>query len=204
MRFTLILSTLLLFGLTCQALADEKGEILFADDFATLDPGWGEPDDEFLGAHNKKLIFEPAQARTEYRLHEGHKFEDADIRVKVTQASGEPPRGAGVAFWCDKFRGYVATLESNGDFRVVKITGTPLSPAVKQTPAEAVKKGLNQVNQLRVVTKGKTATIYVNGQQVASFKGSPPEGGGRVGLYATSGAVPCRWEFSDFVVRKPE
>jgi hypothetical protein len=203
MKFTWMLSALLACGLACQARAEEKGEVLFADNFATLDPGWGDADDEVLGVQNKKLVFQFAQAGDKHALYQGKMFEDADIRVMVNQTSGEAARGAGIAFWCDNLRGYVAKLRSDGNFRLENLSATPLSPPVHRMLDKGVKKGLNQVNELRVVTKGMTATIYVNGQEVASLK-AKRKYGSMVGLVASSGAVPCRWEFSDFVIRKPE
>jgi hypothetical protein len=69
---------------------------------------------------------------------------------------------------------------------------------------DSVKKGLGQPNEMRIVTKGRLATVYVNDTQVASFKGFPPDGGSMVGLFAESGDKPYTWKFSDFSVRKPQ
>src|SRR4029077_8622739 len=62
---------------------------------------------------------------------------------------------------------------------------------------EAINKGIGQVNRLRVVTKGRQATAYINDKQVATFNGQPPQGGGRVGV---SGGSPENaqntWQFT--------
>jgi hypothetical protein len=67
---------------------------------------------------------------------------------------------------------------------------------------DEVLKGLGQVNQLRVVTSGKSATVYVNDKQIATFKGFPPTGGSQIGLQADSGTEPYTWAFSELSVRK--
>ena len=70
---------------------------------------------------------------------------------------------------------------------------------------DEVLKGIGRVNELRVVTQGKTATVYVNEKQAASIETDAlPEGGSKIGLYAGSGSEPYSWSFSDLVVRKPQ
>jgi hypothetical protein len=40
---------------------------------------------------------------------------------------------------------------------------------------------------MRVVTKGKSATVYINGKEIATFSSQPPEGGQLVGIKCPSG-----------------
>ena len=68
---------------------------------------------------------------------------------------------------------------------------------------DAVAKGVGPANELRIVTLGKTATLYVNGKQIATLKGFPPAGGSRIGLHAESGQTVYTWKFSDLEVRRP-
>jgi hypothetical protein len=44
--------------------------------------------------------------------------------------------------------------------------------------SDAIKKNAGDVNEVEVRLSGKTGTAYVNGTQVATFNGQPPEGGG--------------------------
>ena len=66
---------------------------------------------------------------------------------------------------------------------------------------EAINKGLGQANKLRVVTKGQAATAYINDQEVTTFNGQPPSGGGCVGV---SGGSPENaqntWQFTNLKV----
>ncbi len=66
------------------------------------------------------------------------------------------------------------------------------------------KKGVGAVNTLQVQTKGKAATLFVNGQQVGTFTGAPPSGGGVVGFtVSTSLTGADTWDVSDFSVAVP-
>ena len=53
----------------------------------------------------------------------------------------------------------------------------------------ALKKGEGAENQVKVVTKGNQATIFINGKEVVSFPGQPPEGGSLIGFAGSSGAA---------------
>ena len=54
------------------------------------------------------------------------------------------------------------------------------------------------------MTKGNQATIYINGKEVISFSGQPPEGGSLIGFKAGSGpGAPNSVAFSNFQVVQP-
>lgn len=205
MRIPFVSSALLMLCLGIQALAAEEGPILFSDDFSTQDPGWGEVDDEYLGIENHKLLMQAQKGIERSQLYQGDVFEDVDVSVKVTETSGDVDVAAGIIFWAKDYTSYyVVKLCADGDVAVERklSKGRYLKPVEWKT-YNAVKKGLNQVNELRVVTKGAIATVYVNGEQVAALKGSPPAGGSLVGLMASSAEGQfSRFEFSEFVVRK--
>ncbi len=204
MKLAMFATIPLLLCLGFVMLAADEETILFSDDFSTLDPGWGEPSEQ-MRIEGKKMILQPKVNMSFTDLYQGNLFGDADIRVKVAQTGGQSDRPAGVAFWGSGYDNYyVAELTTEGRFGVVRMTqGRWLYP-IESKEQHAVKKGLNQENELRVVTKGNTATFYLNDEQVASFKGFPPEGGSLVGVCAESGAEPYEWSFSDFSVRKPK
>jgi hypothetical protein len=55
-----------------------------------------------------------------------------------------------------------------------------------------------------VVTKGNQATIFINGKEVVSFAGKPPEGGSVIGFRACSGPEGSNSvAFSNFQVVQP-
>jgi hypothetical protein len=203
MRFAL-LSAFMLSVLGSLALAADDPSILFSDDFSTLDPAWGNADANMQVAGGK-MVLKPQVNGSYTALYQGTTFDEVDVRVKITQTEGMADEPAGVVFWAvDYDNKYEAFLQADGNFSVVRgVKGKFLNPVAWKVQ-DAVKKGLNQVNELRVVTKGHMATVYINDKEVASFKGFPPEGGSEVGLHAESGTAIYTWTFSDFVVRKPQ
>ena len=57
---------------------------------------------------------------------------------------------------------------------------------------------MGKSNALRVQTKGNTATLFINDQQVGSFTGTPPAGGGQVGFYSESLSTATSTDTFDF------
>jgi|GEM_PF-446482 len=185
--------------------APSESGVLYSDDFATLDPAWIS-----LGAHadfiqvdDHKLIFTPATGRTVTPLYQGTAFGDVDIRVTVVESQGKTDRRAGIIFWGSNIpaESYLATIQTDGTFGVMRYSGGKLLTPVAWQASDAVNQGVGQANQLRVVTRGKSATFYINDRQVVTFKGFPPSGGGLVGLMAGSGDEAYSWQFSSFSVR---
>lgn len=83
------------------------------------------------------------------------------------------------------------------------INGRRLYP-VQFHDCEVVKKGLDTVNEIRVVSKGNSATVFVNGKDQTTFKGHPTSSQNMIGLYGDSGAEKAyTWKFWDLLVRKP-
>jgi len=67
-----------------------------------------------------------------------------------------------------------------------------------------IKKSVGQTSQLRVMTKGNQATVYINDTEVVTFKGQPPQGGSLIGVKGDSPEKSqAVWEFSDLKVTKP-
>lgn len=185
----------------------EQDPVIFSDDFSTLDPAWGNADAAKY-VEEGKLVLKPSATRTSITRYQGSTFNDVDIRVRILQTDGATGGSAGIVFWGDNAMSehvkseYYAELRPDGGFAVSRYEEGKWLYPVPATVPNGVKKGLNQANELRVVAKGRRATIYVNDTQVAAFNGFPPDGGAIVGLFAQSGAQPDTWRFSDFVVRK--
>ncbi len=62
-------------------------------------------------------------------------------------------------------------------------------------------KGIGQINNLRVVTKGRQATAYINDKEVVTINGQPPQGGGCVGISGGSAQDSQNtWQFANLRV----
>jgi glucose/mannose transport system substrate-binding protein len=173
------------------------GDILYEDNFTSLDPSWGTPG-ERLSVQDGKLTLKPAQNTTQSILNQSNVFDDADIRVDVIVPEGDVNIPGGLIFWAkDHSNFYCLCIDAAGYFKISHyVTDRWLQP-VGWTENAAIAKGNGQVNKLRVVTKGRQATAYINDQQVAAFNGQPPPGGSCVGV---SGGSPENaqniWQFT--------
>jgi uncharacterized caspase-like protein len=185
----------------------ESSQILFQDNFATLDPAWG-PHSSNLSVQNAKLILQPELNNSFTAINQANLFEDLDVRVKVNLAKSDNPRyGGGVIFWAkDSTDYYYLLVTGEGWFSVQHWVNQRSSLPVQWRESAAIKKGIGQINQLRVVTKGNQATVYINDTEVVTFKGQPPQGGSFIGLIAFSPEKAQNknlWEFSELKVMKP-
>jgi hypothetical protein len=175
-------------------------ELLYADDFATLDPGWGEASEQKSVAGGKLLVRIDSELVLR-SLYQGKKFPDADVRLKITEVKGETDQPAGIIFWgTDRDNHYSALIRPDGKLYVSRrMNGVWIRP-ISIRECAGVKVGTGQTNELRVVTSGPTATIYVNNQEAVAFRGFPPAGGQRIGVQAASGSEPGEWTFADLRV----
>lgn len=180
----------------------ESSQILFQDNFSTLDPAWGSN----LSVNNGKAVIRPEITMRYLSLNQANIFEDIDASIKVSTAkSDDPSWGGGIAFWATDYNNYYwLAINGNGLFTVQRrVKGRDLQP-VPWRENGAVKKGLGEWNHLRVVTKGNQTTIYINKTEVVTFKGQPPQGGGFIGVFGDSPKNSQNvWEFSELKVMKP-
>ena len=177
------------------------GDILYEDDFTNLDPSWGTPGD-ILSVKDGKLVLKPALNTTQSVLNQSNVFDDADIEVEVTFSSGDPIVAGGLIFWAKDYTNfYCLCIDAQGSFKISHfVTDRWLNP-VGWTESEAINKGIGQVNKLRVVTKGRQATAFINDKQVIVINGQPPQGGGCVGISGGSAQDSQNtWQFANLRV----
>ncbi len=177
------------------------GEVLYEDNFTNLDPSWGTPG-EILSVKDGKLILKPALNTTQSVLNQSNVFDDADIAVDIILSAGDPIVPGGLIFWAKDYSNfYCLSIDANGSFKISHfVTDRWLSP-VGWTKSEAMNTGIGQVNNLRVVTKGRQATAYVNDKEVVTINGQPPQGGGCVGISGGSAQDSQNiWQFANLRV----
>ena len=177
------------------------GEVLYEDNFTNLDPSWGTPG-EILSVKDGKLTLKPALNTTQSVLNQSNVFDDADIAVDVILSSGDPIVPGGLVFWAKDYSNfYCLSVDANGSFKISHfVTDRWLIP-VGWTKSEAMNNGIGQVNNLRVVTKGRQATAYINDKEVVTINGQPPQGGGCVGILGGSAQDSQNtWQFANLRV----
>jgi len=183
----------------------KSSDILLEDNFATLDPGWGAATSNFSAANGKLTLQADLNAGL-VGLNQSNRFEDMDASIKVNMAkSDDQAWGGGLVFWATDYDNYYAVLVSaDGQFTVRRYVNARSLAPVDWRESPAIKKGVGQVNLLRVVTKGTQAAVYINGTEVVTFNGQPPQGGGFIGVKGSSAEKSqIVWEFSELKVAKP-
>jgi hypothetical protein len=165
-------------------------QVLLEDNFQTFASNWGTPDD-FHSVKNGQMVLSPPLNLINMYFSSGNIFNDMSACVDVAIATGGPKlinTFGGIAFWSvDVNNTYYMGVGPTGTFSVSRYAGGRYFSIVGWSANPAVKSGLNQVNHLRVVTKGTQATLYINDKQVAIINGQPPQGGSEIGLVASSG-----------------
>lgn len=184
--------------------AADEVEPQFEDNFESLDPSWGEG--KGYGVKDGKFFIELQPQKYQSVLNEANVFNEIDATVLVTTNQlDDPTKGdAGLVFWGqdnDNFHALMVTID--GRFCVERLSGGKRwSWPVDWKPADAIKKGIGETNELRVVTKEHNVTVYINGTQVATFKGQHPDGPSMVGMMAESWSKePTRYEFAQLKVK---
>ncbi|MBW3598986.1 MAG: DUF1080 domain-containing protein [Planctomycetes bacterium] len=185
--------------------AGQEAEVLFEDDFAMLDPSLGVPD-QSLEVKDNTLIRRLPGNYTWKGLYQSFVFDDADISLKVRLPQATPNKSvaAGLAFWARDYSDfYTFEILENGNYRVGHLVGGRWLFPVPVRRCEPLNADLSQWSELRVVTLGRHATFYVNGQKLVSLVGDPPSGGGTIGPYLETWADAGAAEYASLKVVVP-
>ena len=182
------------------------GKVLFEDKFTSLDPSWGAPG-PIMDVKDGKLIITPEKNTSQTILNQANVFpNDVEASFAMTFVKAPAPTwGSGLVFWAKDYNEYYAVLiNAEGWFAVQRyVAGRYLLP-VAWRESDAIKKGEGAENQVKVVTKGNKATVFVNGKEVISVSGQPPQGGTLVGFKVASGPEGANSvAFSNFQLVQP-
>jgi hypothetical protein len=158
------------------------GELLFSDTFDTMTKTWGQPD-EFMKVEGGQLVINEKDGNF-YVATSGPTYRDVDFcaTFKPTDSSDPASSYAGVTFWgqdVDHF--YTFQMTVDGYATVYQYTGEWKS-IIDDTAVSSIKQGVGAENELRVVTKGDTATLYINGERFNSITGVLPNEGQHLGF----------------------
>ena len=203
-------AVIVVFGLAIAgpaAAACDSANALFEDNFESLDPVWGAADNG-MSAKDGSLVLKPAAGYWRFVPSESDLYQDVSVCVDATIAATPKEDGAsslGILFWFADFNNlYIFEYYATGGFDVERLSKGKWLLPVPYTENPAIKKGAGQTNQMEVKMKGKQATIFINGTQVAQFKGVAPPDGGKVGLAAQSPAEGvATYKFQNFIVSEP-
>ena len=197
----MIIGMVLLFANTCLA-----AKVLFEDKFATLDPSWGAPT-AIMNVKDSKLVITPEKNTTQTIINQANVFpNDAEITFNLTFVKIPAPTwGSGLVFWAKDYSEYYALLiNANGWLAVQHHTANRYLLPVAWRETTTIKKGVGAVNEVKVVTKGNKATIFLNGKDLITMSGQPPQGGSLIGFKVASGTDGANTvAFGDLKVTQP-
>jgi hypothetical protein len=142
------------------------GQILYQDNFDTLDPSWGAADQSFT-VKNGALMVSAAAAMTTARSNTKAHYGDFDVCLLAGSPLSPNAAGSGgLIFWASDARNfYVLAVSSGGSYAILRYTAGEVSAPVPWGPTDALKPGAGVWNALEVKAVGTTATIVINGRK---------------------------------------
>ena len=205
-RGLVLAAALLLAGGAPAAAVCPGPDVLFQDQFETLQPTWGEASPA-IRIDNGQLVLAPPAGTYVWAVNSAGLYDDVDMCVSVVTVTGldDTMAKAGPVFWYEDVNNfYVFEIAPNGKASVWRRQRGKWLAQVKWQDVESANKGDGAVNELRVTTTGGDATLFVNGAEFSRFSGSPPENGQQIGLFAGSpDAGVASFAFDDLKATKP-
>jgi hypothetical protein len=197
------------------AAATCPGTVLLQDAFTSVNPAldataYAQSKIAIAGGKAEVSLLQPGFGRTEE--YTGTRFGDVNVCASISTPATDKSEGqlAGIVFWAADYGAfYVFEINpANGQYSVAQRAeaGTWTYP-VSATASTAITQGMGATNTLEVATRGTTATLMINGQQVGTVTGTPPAGGGLVGYYGCSQTTATgtdTFDFSDFSASSPQ
>jgi hypothetical protein len=147
-------------------------------------------------------LLQPGMSRTEEYF--GSRYGDVNVCVTVGTVVTDKAENetAGVVFWAADYTSFYdfQVNTTSGQFDVAqRLASGQWNVALAWTPSQAIVQGMGKTNALRVQTKGNTATLFINDQQVGTLNGTAPAGGGQVGFYGQGDGTDTL-QFTNFAV----
>jgi hypothetical protein len=184
----------------CKAGADS----LFEDQFSTLDDPWGQF--ENYDVEDGQLVIKPPAGFNTSTINNSSLYDDVDVCVDVTaQAPAQQGDCGSIIFWAVDYDNYYAfQVSTDGQASFWRRQRGRWLNQVSWQNAQGIEKGATVINELRVITKGKTAKLFINGTLFKDVKGQPPKDGALIGLLACSpNNASAHMAFDNLVVNPP-
>ena len=184
----------------CQSNADS----LLEDRFSNVDDSWGTFKN--YGVENGKLVFKPPAGFNTPAINKSSLYDDVDVCVEMTVPAPVTKGTCGaLIFWAEDYGNYYSfQVSTDGQASVWRRQRGKWLDRVSWRDFGPITKNADQVNELRVVTAGSNAKLFVNGTLFKELKGYPPKDGSLVGLLACApNDVSATVAFANFVVNPP-
>ena len=177
---------------------------IFADDFKDDSGGWDLSGGRLKFGPDGLAATIPAGSLVVQALNLTFDIRDASLCVaSVMPAGRDPLPSQGIIFWATDYRNfYLAQTDTNRKIYIYRRVNAVWNK-LYDAEVPGLKTEAGAVNELGVELRDGTVTVSVNGAQVRRFRGLPPDGASRFGLFmqtadpvkADAGAV---FLFKDF------
>lgn len=160
--------------------------VIFEDDFTFADAGWSLYDAAIEGG---SLLHRPKPDQWSNAFYYGSLLRDADVRIKarIVETPDQKSTATSLAFWhADGKNYYSFTLWHDTGFVRVTRFQDGNSIAVVEKTIEAFAVPADGWVEMRVVANKNIAALFVDGREIAKFKGRAPEQGWKIGTFASS------------------
>jgi hypothetical protein len=176
---------------------------LYATKFSDADPTWELPDEAKLGSDG--LALEPPLNTISMGLYQGDFFDKAVVCVQVGLSRPSEGSAGGLIFWAKDYEhNYVFVVEPpKGAFYVGRRVGNRMAYPIVSKTSDAVKKGIDDVNELAITLDDGAAALFINGKKVGSITAQTWTEGNKVGIVAEStDKQKGLWRFKEFQVSR--
>jgi hypothetical protein len=198
-------------GLVCglvsggaMAACQSNANSLFEDRFRNVDDSWGTFQN--YRVENGRLVFKPLAGFNTAAINKSSLYDDVDACVEMTVPAPTTKGTCGaLIFWAEDYGNYYSfQVSTDGQASVWRRQRGKWLDPVSWRDFGPIAKNADEVNELRVVTAGSNAKLFVNGTLFKELRGHPPKDGSLVGLLACApNDVSATVAFTNFVVNPP-
>jgi hypothetical protein len=106
----------------------------------------------------------------------------ADVSLESTGEAAD--NGIGISFWSASPQNtYGVQITPKGQYAVYHIVDTKWYTLAPLTNSDAIRKGLNQWNEVEMEPGGNGFIVYINGKRITDIIAHAPEGATNVGIF---------------------
>lgn len=191
---------------TLVAGACEGDKVLFQDNFDSFESTWGKSNNE-LFVENGEFFIKPKANFTLWAPNTASIYEDVDVcaKAKTVDPVDAGNSFVGIIYWyVDDDNYYSFEIDGDGYASVWRRQNGRWLSQVDWVESSLLNSGNGSVNEIRVVTNGKIASYYINGELFREGMGVPPDVQ-QVGIIASSPKeAVATYSFDEFVVTEPQ
>jgi hypothetical protein len=189
---------------TGPALACKGKNVLFEDNFATVNPAW-----ELFSQtkiQNGAMQITAAPGHTAAVFYKGDAYDKADICVDTIVPNVSDPTNQGTPSLIFEGQGYddfyaFYVSPANGIAMISRLLKNKWFQPIPARKVDGLVTKAGGTNTLRLTLNGAHATAYIDDKKFVDFLINASEGGGLIGLEVDGGATaPVTWNFKNFKV----